>query len=122
MVEDQCPAIEEIVWEFYANFHQRHGNSFRTWLRGTTIEVTPTLISTITGVPCVRDPTYPWPVDHLLTHVDMVACCTKGRPHQMELDGEGSFQMSDFSNDVQCIYHILAIWVLPVISHTLITI
>jgi hypothetical protein len=30
MVEDHCPAIEEIVWEFYANLHQRHGNSFRT--------------------------------------------------------------------------------------------
>jgi hypothetical protein len=40
----------------------------------------------------------------------------------MELDGEGSFQMSDFSNDVRCIYHILASWVLPVISHTMITI
>ena len=30
--------------------------------------------------------------------------------------------MSDFSNDVRCIYHILASRVLPVISHTLITI
>ena len=30
--------------------------------------------------------------------------------------------MSDFSNDVHCIYHILASRVLPVISHTLITI
>ena len=40
----------------------------------------------------------------------------------MELDGEGSFQMCDFSNDVRCIYHILASQVLPVISHTMITI
>jgi hypothetical protein len=39
----------------------------------------------------------------------------------MELDGEGSFQMSDFSNDVQCIYHILESRVLTVVSHTLIT-
>ena len=30
--------------------------------------------------------------------------------------------MSDFSNDVRCIYHILMSRVLPVISHTLITI
>ena len=30
--------------------------------------------------------------------------------------------MSDFSNDVHCIYHILASRVLPVISHMLITI
>jgi hypothetical protein len=30
--------------------------------------------------------------------------------------------MSDFNNDVQCIYHILVSRVLPVISHTLITI
>jgi hypothetical protein len=30
--------------------------------------------------------------------------------------------MSDFSNDVRCIYHILASRVLPVISHTMITI
>jgi hypothetical protein len=40
----------------------------------------------------------------------------------MELKGEGSFQMSDFSNDVRCIYHILASQVLPIISHTMITI
>ena len=40
----------------------------------------------------------------------------------MELDEEGSFQMSDFSNDVHCIYHILVNRVLPVIIHTLITI
>jgi hypothetical protein len=46
----------------------------------------------------------------------------EGRPHQMELEGEGSFQMSDFSNDVRCIYHILASRVLPVISHMMITI
>ena len=39
----------------------------------------------------------------------------------MELDGEGSFQMSNFSNDVWCIYHILASRVLSVISHTKIT-
>jgi hypothetical protein len=30
--------------------------------------------------------------------------------------------MSDFSNDVRCIYHILASRVLPVISHMMITI
>jgi hypothetical protein len=40
----------------------------------------------------------------------------------MELEGEGSFQMSDFSNNVRCIYHILASRVLSVISHTMITI
>jgi hypothetical protein len=40
----------------------------------------------------------------------------------MELEGEGSFQMSDFSNVIRCIYHILASQVLPVISHTMIMI
>jgi hypothetical protein len=40
----------------------------------------------------------------------------------MELDREGNFQMSNFSNDVRCIYHILASRVLPIISHTMITI
>jgi hypothetical protein len=40
----------------------------------------------------------------------------------MELEGEGSFQMSHFNNDVHCIYHILASRVLLVISHTMITI
>jgi hypothetical protein len=38
------------------------------------------------------------------------------------LEGEGSFQMTNFSNDVRCIYHILASRVLWVISHTMITI
>ena len=26
MAEDHCPTIEEIVWEFYANLHQRRGD------------------------------------------------------------------------------------------------
>ena len=84
--------------------------------------MTLSLINAIVEVPCVRDPTYPYLVDHLPTRAEMVACFAEGCPHQMELDEEGSFQMSDFSNDVHCIYHILASWVLPVISHTLITI
>jgi hypothetical protein len=122
MVEDHRPAVEVIVWEFYANLHQRRGDSFRTWLRGRAIEVTPTLISEITGAPRVRDPVYPYPVNHLPARADLVACFAEGCPHQMELEGEGSLQMSDFSNDVRCIYHILASKVLPVISHTMITI
>jgi hypothetical protein len=84
--------------------------------------VTPTLISEITRAPCVRDPTYPYPADHLPTCADLVACFAEGCPHQMKLDKEGNIQMSNFSNDVRCIYHILASRVLPVISHTMITI
>jgi hypothetical protein len=122
MSEDHRPTVETVVWEFYGNLHQRRGDSFRTWLKGRAIEVTPTLISEIAGVPRVCDPVYPYPVDHLPARVDLVACFAEGRPHQMELEGEGSFQMSDFSNDVRCIYHILASRALPVISHTMITI
>jgi hypothetical protein len=51
-----------------------------------------------------------------------VACFAERRPHQMELEREGSFQMSNFSNDVPFIYHILASRVLPIISHMMITI
>jgi hypothetical protein len=40
----------------------------------------------------------------------------------MEIEGEGSFQLSDFSNDVRCIYHILTSRVHPMLSHTMITI
>jgi hypothetical protein len=91
------------VWEFYANLHPRHSDSFCTWLRGTAIEVTPTLISKITEAPSVRHP-----VDHVPARADLVACFTEGRLHQIGLEGEGSFQMSNFSNNVCCIYHILA--------------
>jgi hypothetical protein len=122
MVEDHRPAVEAIVWEFYVNLHQRRGDSFCTWFRERAMEVTPTLISEITGAPLVCDSVYPYPVDHLPARADLVACFTEGRPHQMELEGEGSFLMSDFNNDVRCIYHILASRVLPVISHTMITI
>jgi hypothetical protein len=122
MVKDYRPVVEAIVWEFYMNLNQRRGDSFHTWLKGTTIEVTPTLISTITKAPRVCDRTYPYPVNHLPVCADLVACFTKGHPYQMELDGEGSFQTRDFNNDVRCIYHILASWVLPVISHMMITI
>jgi hypothetical protein len=91
MVEDHRPAMEAIMWEFYVNLHQRHDNSFRTWLRGTVIEVTPTLISDITGAPRVPDLSYPYSIDHLLARADLVACFAEGHPHQMELEGEGSF-------------------------------
>jgi hypothetical protein len=122
MVKDHRFAVEAIVWEFYTNLHQRHGDSFHTWLRGRAIEVTPMLISEITGAPRVHGTVYPYPIDHLPAQADLVAYFVEGRPHQMELEGEGSFQISDFSNDVRCIYHILASRVLPIISHTMITI
>jgi hypothetical protein len=122
MVEDHRLAVEAIVWEFYENIHQRRGNLFRTGLRGIAIEVIPMLISEIIGAPRVHDPAYPYPVDHLAARIDLMACFAEGRPHQMELEGEGSFQTSDFSNDIRCIYHILASRVLPVINHTMITI
>jgi hypothetical protein len=60
LVEDHRPAMEVIVWEFYANLYQRCDDSFYTWLRGTTIEVTPTLISAITRAPRVHDLAYPY--------------------------------------------------------------
>jgi hypothetical protein len=53
--------------------------------------VTPTIISEITEAPCVHDPAYPYPVDHLPAHADLVACFIKGCPHQMELEGKGNF-------------------------------
>jgi hypothetical protein len=100
MVEDHRLTVEAIAWEFYVNLHQRRGDSFCTSLKGTTREVTLTLISTIIGAPSVHDSTYPYLVDHLPARADLVACFAERRLHQMELDGEGSFQMSDFSNDV----------------------
>jgi hypothetical protein len=81
MVEDHRPPVEVIVWEFYANIHQRRGDSFHTWLRGTAIDMTLALISEITGVPRVHDPAYPYPVDHLLSRADLVACFVEGHPH-----------------------------------------
>ena len=59
MVKDHRPPVEEIVRKFYANLHQRHGDSFLTWVRGKVIKVIPTLISRIMGVPRVCDPVYP---------------------------------------------------------------
>jgi hypothetical protein len=91
MVEDHCPTIAELVREFYANIHHRVGYSFLTWVRGIEIHVTPNLISAITKAPQVRNSDYPWPVDHLLTRAEMVACFIEGCPHQMETEGEGSF-------------------------------
>jgi hypothetical protein len=122
MAEDHRLAVETIVWEFYTNLHRRCGDSFRTWFNGTVIEVTLTLIKEITRAPRVRDPTYPYLVNHLPADADLVACFVEGHPHQMELEGKGSFQMSNFSNDIRCIYRILASQVLPVISHTMIII
>jgi hypothetical protein len=74
MAEDHHYTVETIVWEFYANLHQRRGDLFCTWLRGRAIKVTPTLISEITGAPRVCDPAYPYSVDDLPTHADLVAC------------------------------------------------
>jgi hypothetical protein len=90
VVEDHCPTVEAIVWELYMNLHQRRGDSFRTWLRGTVIELTHTFISAINRAPCVCDPTYPYSVDHLPARAVLVACFVEGCPH-LELDREGSF-------------------------------
>jgi hypothetical protein len=121
MVEDHRPAIVELVREFYANLHRRASDSFFTWVRGTEIHVTPDLVSAITEAPRVRAPEYPWPVDHLPTQAEMVACFVEGRPHHMETEGEGSFQVHDFSNEVRCIYRVVMSHVLPVLSLTMIT-
>ena len=91
MVEDHRGVVEEVVREFYANLHQRRGDSFLTWVRGKVIEVTPTLIGCITGAPCVRDLVYPWPRDCLPSRAILVECFAEGCPHQMETEGEGSF-------------------------------
>jgi hypothetical protein len=122
MVEDHRPAIAKFVREFYANLHRRAGDSFFTWVRGTKIHVTPDLVSAITGASRVRVPEYPLLVDHLLTQAEMVACFAEGRPHHMETEGEGSFQVHDFSNEVRCIYRVVMSRVLPVLSLTMITI
>jgi hypothetical protein len=121
MVEDHRPAIVELVREFYTNLHRRAGDSFFTWVRGMEIHVTPDLVSAITGAPRVRAPEYPWPVDHLLTRAKMVACFAEGRPHHMETEGESSFQVHNFSNEVRCIYRVVMSHVLPVLSLTMIT-
>jgi hypothetical protein len=121
MVKDHRPAIAELVWEFYTNLHRRAGNSFLTWVRGIEIHVTPDLISAITKAPRVRTLEYPWPVDHLSTQAEMVACFTEGRLHRMETEGEGSFEVHDFSNEVRCIYRVVMSCVLPVLSLTMIT-
>jgi hypothetical protein len=84
MVKDHRPAIAELVWEFSANLHRRADDSFFTWVKGTEIHVTPDLISAIIRAPRVRTPEYPWPVDHLPTRAEMVACFAEGRPHHME--------------------------------------
>jgi hypothetical protein len=51
----------------------------------------------------------------------MVACFAKGHPHQMEAEGEGSFQVHDFSNEVKCIYRVVMSRVLSILSLTMIT-
>jgi hypothetical protein len=65
---------------------------------------------------------YLWPIDHLPTRAEMVECFAKGCPYQMETEGKGNFQLSNLSNDVRCLYHILTSWVHPMLSHTMITI
>jgi hypothetical protein len=100
MVEDHCPAMEEIVREFYANLYQKRGDFFQTWIRRREIELIPTLIRNISGAPLVCDPVYPWPVDHFPTRAEIVECFAKRRPHKMKTEAKGSFQMSDFSNNV----------------------
>jgi hypothetical protein len=83
--------------------------------------VTPDLISTITGAPWVCNLDYPWPVDHLLTRAEMVVCFVEGRPHQMDTEGEGSFQIHDFNNEVRCIFCMVMSRVLLILRLTMIT-
>jgi hypothetical protein len=91
MVEDHRSVIKELVREFYANIHQRVGDSFLTWVKGTKIHVTHDLISAIIGAPWMCNSEFPWPVDHIPTRAEMVTCFAEGCPYQMETEGEGSF-------------------------------
>jgi hypothetical protein len=70
----------------------------------------------------VRNPEYPWPVDHLPIRAEMVECFAEGHPHQIETKGESSFQIHDFNNEVRCIYRVVISHILPMLSHTMITI
>jgi hypothetical protein len=81
--------------------------------------VTPDFISPIIGASRVRNPEYPWSIDHLSTRAEMVTWFTEGRPNRIE--GEGSFQVHDFSNEVRCIYRVVMSRVLLVLSLTMIT-
>jgi hypothetical protein len=90
-------------------------------VRGTEIHVTLDLISAIIEAPWVCNPEYPWLVDHLPIRAEMVSCFAEGCPNQMETEGEGSFQIHDFSNEVRCVYRVVMSCVLPVLSLTLIT-
>ena len=84
--------------------------------------MTPTLISTIMGTPRVRDPKYPWLANYLPTRIELVECFVEGYPHQIETEGESSFQMHDLNNNARCIYRILVNRILLVLSLTMITI
>ena len=41
MLEHHRPTVEEIVQEFYTNLHQRHGDSFLTWVREKLLRLLP---------------------------------------------------------------------------------
>lgn len=81
MVRDHHLTVKELVREFYANIHKRHGDSFLTWVREEVIHVTLTLISTIIEAPLVHNLEYPWTVDHLPTYAEFVECFAEGRPY-----------------------------------------
>lgn len=81
MMEDHWPAAIRIVCEFYVNLQDRKTDSFKTWLRSKPITMTSTLIRQITGTPLVRDPNYPWLLDHTPSHLQLVERFTNGCPH-----------------------------------------
>lgn len=60
MMEDHWPAPVVIVREFYMNLHDWDVDSFKTWLRGRPILVTPDLINNIVGVPRVANLDFRW--------------------------------------------------------------
>jgi hypothetical protein len=70
----------------------------------------------------MRNPEYPWPVDHLPIRAEMIECFVEGHPHQIETKGESSFQIHDLNNEVRCIYRVVMSHVLPVLSLMMITI
>ena len=121
LMVDHHPTEEEIVREFYANLHQKAWQILLNLCQEDRDRCdshpheqhhrSPT--GTQPGLPMAKGSSSHSCQDSGVLH--------RGAPSPNGDWGEGSFQLSDLCNDFRCIYHVLTSQILPILSHTMIT-
>jgi hypothetical protein len=110
----------ELVREFYANIKSLSTDPLRliTFVRGHKIEVTEELISSITGIPQVPDPGYPFPTLEFPSKKDMYQVFSPAGTHRYWRDSMNVLPTDHLTQPVKLLARIMLINIYPLDHHS----